>query len=176
MDWINDLAPHWHWLAIGLLLAAAEMAVPGVFLIWLAGAAIVTGLVAWAVPMGLPTQIVLFAVLAIVSVFTGKRYLRANPIEPADPAMNDRGARILGETVVVTHAIDGGQAACAMAIPNGWCAAPMPNRAGKCASAAMMAPCWLWSTCIDAFSVIVDANGKQRSSAARAGSRSCDPD
>ena len=41
MDWVNDLAPHWHWLAIGLLLAAAEMAAPGVFLIWLAMAAIV---------------------------------------------------------------------------------------------------------------------------------------
>ena len=108
MDWLNDLAPHWHWLAIGLLLAAAEMAVPGVFLIWLAGAAIATGVVTWAVPIGLPVQIVLFAVLAIVAVFTGKRYLRANPIAPADPAMNDRGARLVGETVVVTHAIDGG--------------------------------------------------------------------
>jgi membrane protein implicated in regulation of membrane protease activity len=41
-------------------------------------------------------------------VFTGKRYLKANPIEALDPMMNDRGARLVGETVVVTHAIDGG--------------------------------------------------------------------
>jgi membrane protein implicated in regulation of membrane protease activity len=41
-------------------------------------------------------------------VFTGKRYLVSNPVKPADPKMNDRGARLVGETVTVTHAIDGG--------------------------------------------------------------------
>lgn len=108
MDWLNDLDPHWTWLAIGLLLAAAEMALPGVFLIWMAGAALITGLVTWLAPIDLPLQIVLFAVLAIVFVFSGKRWLGRNPIMPADPKMNDRGARLVGETVVVTHAIDGG--------------------------------------------------------------------
>jgi membrane protein implicated in regulation of membrane protease activity len=108
MDWFADLDPHWTWLAIGLLLAAAEIAVPGVFLIWMAGAALITGLITWLVPIGLPLQIVIFALLAIVCVFTGRRYLRANPIQPADPLMNDRGARAVGEMVVVTHAIDGG--------------------------------------------------------------------
>lgn len=108
MDWLNDLDPHWTWLAIGLLLAAAEMALPGVFLIWMAGAALITGLVTWLAPIDLPLQIVLFAVLAIVFVFSGKRWLGRNPIMPADPKMNDRGARLLGETVVVTYAIDGG--------------------------------------------------------------------
>ena len=108
MDWLSNLDPHWSWLAIGLLLAAAEMAVPGVFLIWMAGAAIITGVVTWFVPIGLPVQVVLFAVLAIVFVFAGKRWLRRNPIKAADPKMNDRGARLVGEIVVVTHAIDGG--------------------------------------------------------------------
>ena len=104
----DALDPHWVWLAIGLILAAAEMAVPGVFLIWMSGAALITGLVTWLVPIGLPVQIVIFAVLAIAFVFTGKRYLRANPIEGADPKMNDRGARLVGEVVLVTHAIENG--------------------------------------------------------------------
>lgn len=108
MDGLNGLDAHWTWLAIGLLLATAEMAVPGVFLIWLAGAALLTGLASWVLPIGLPVQIVLFAGLAIVSVFLGKRYLKANPIVGADPLMNDRGARLVGETVLVTHAIVGG--------------------------------------------------------------------
>ncbi len=107
MDW-NAFGSHYGWLAIGLLLAAAEMAVPGVFLIWLSGAAIITGLLTWLVPIGVPLQIVIFAVLAIVSVFTGRRYLRSNPIDAADPLMNDRGARLIGETVVVTEAITPG--------------------------------------------------------------------
>ena len=108
MEWVESLDAHYHWLAIGLLLAAAEMAIPGVFLIWLAAAALVTGLLTWFLPIGLPVQIVIFAVLSIAAVFTGKRYLKANPIEALDPKMNDRGARLVGETVVVTHAIDGG--------------------------------------------------------------------
>lgn len=108
MDWLPNLDPHWSWLALGLVLAVAEIAVPGVFLIWLAGAAILTGLVTWVVPIGLPLQIVVFAVLAVASVFLGKRYLGRNPIHEADPGMNDRGARLLGEVVTITRAIDGG--------------------------------------------------------------------
>lgn len=108
METLNALDPHWTWFAIGLVLAAAEMAIPGVFLIWMAGAAVITGCVTWAMPIGLPLQIVLFAALSIVSVFAGRRWLARNPVVAADPAMNDRGMRLLGETVVVTHAIDGG--------------------------------------------------------------------
>ena len=105
---MGSFEPHYGWLAIGLGLAAAEMAIPGVFLIWLAGAAMVTGLIVWAVPIGLPLQVVIFAALAIVSVFIGRRYLAAHPVISADPLMNDRGGRLVGETVVVTSAIDGG--------------------------------------------------------------------
>jgi membrane protein implicated in regulation of membrane protease activity len=108
MDWFASLDPHYGWLAIGLLLASAEMAVPGVFLIWLAGAAIITGMLSWLVPVSMPLQIIIFAILAIVAVFSGKRYLAAHPVISADPLMNDRGGRLVGETVVVTHAIDGG--------------------------------------------------------------------
>lgn len=110
MDWIDSIAAtHWFWLALGLLLAVGEMAIPGVFLIWLAGAAIVTGLVTWIVPIGLPLQVVLFSVLALASVFAGRNWLRRNPVEAADPKMNDRGARLVGQTVTVTSAIDGGE-------------------------------------------------------------------
>ncbi len=108
MPALETLDPHWFWLALGLVLAIGEMTIPGVFLIWLAGAAIVTGLVSWVVPVGLPVQIVLFVVLALVAVFVGRNWLRANPIESADPMMNDRGARAIGETVVVTSVIEGG--------------------------------------------------------------------
>lgn len=109
MAWLEGLSPHWMWLGLGLVLAIAEIAIPGVFLIWLAMAALVTGVVAWLVPgLGLPLEIVLFAALAVVSVFIGRNYLRANPVESADPKLNDRGAQAVGETVVVTQVIEGG--------------------------------------------------------------------
>ncbi len=108
MDTLNALEPHWAWLALGLVLAAAEMAIPGVFLIWMAGAAILTGLVSWVLPIGLPWQILLFAVLAIILVFLGRRWLSSHPVVSADPMMNDRGARSVGEIVMVTQAIEAG--------------------------------------------------------------------
>jgi len=54
--------PQWGWLALGVVLATAEMLVPGYFLIWLAAAAIVTGLLAMATPIEVTIQIALFAV------------------------------------------------------------------------------------------------------------------
>nr|WP_236554959.1 NfeD family protein [Novosphingobium sp. 9U] len=113
MDTLNGLEPHYAWLAIGLVLAVAEMAIPGVFLIWMAGAALITGLVTWGAvfggaPIGLPLQVVLFAVLSILAVFTGRKYLARHPVVSADPKMNNRGARAIGEPVVVTQAILGG--------------------------------------------------------------------
>lgn len=108
METLNSFEPHYTWLAIGLVLAAAEMAVPGVFLIWMAGAALIVGFVAWLVPIGVPLQIVLFALLAIIAVFSGRRFLKDNPIESPDPLLNRRADRVVGETVVVTQAIDGG--------------------------------------------------------------------
>lgn len=108
MDGLGGLDPHWFWLALGLFLAAAEIAVPGMFLIWLAGAAIATGLVTWAVPLAAPLQIVIFAGLSIVLVFAGRRFLSQHPVEPADPLMNQRGARLVGQTALLTQAIEGG--------------------------------------------------------------------
>ena len=101
--------PHWAWLALGLVLAVGEMTIPGVFLIWMAGAAVITGLITWVVPLSVPLQVVLFAVLSVAAVFTGRNWLRANPIVAADPMMNDRGGRAVGETVLVTTVIEGGE-------------------------------------------------------------------
>ena len=109
MDLFGKLDPHWAWLALGLLLAVGEMTIPGVFLIWMAGAAVITGLVTWALPVSVPLQVVLFAVLSVGGVFIGRNWLRANPIIAADPMMNDRGARAIGETVMVTQVIEGGE-------------------------------------------------------------------
>jgi len=105
----TTLDPHWAWLALGLVLAVGEMTIPGVFLIWMAGAAVITGLVTWVVPLSVPLQVVLFAVLSMAAVFIGRNWLRANPIIAADPMMNDRGGRAVGETVQVTTVIEGGE-------------------------------------------------------------------
>ncbi|MFV0643269.1 MAG: NfeD family protein [Sphingomonadaceae bacterium] len=109
MQWYDHIDPHWFWLALGLFLAAAEIALPGMFLLWLAGAAIVTGLLSFLFPMNMAIEIVIFATISIALVFIGKRYIRAHPVSEADPAMNRRGMRLAGQVATVTEAIVDGE-------------------------------------------------------------------
>ena len=108
MEWVNSLDPFWIWLALGLLLATAEILIPGFFLMWLAGAAMLTGVVALLFPDAILLQVVVFSVLSIVMVFLGRNYVRRHPIIDADPKMNRRGMRLAGETATVVMALDGG--------------------------------------------------------------------
>ncbi len=108
MDGLDSFEPYWVWISIGLVLAALEMLVPGVYLIWLAVAAIITGLLTFALVLGLPAQVVIFVSLALIAAFSAKRFLRDSPIESSDPLLNRRGSRLVGDTAVVTHAFDGG--------------------------------------------------------------------
>jgi membrane protein implicated in regulation of membrane protease activity len=104
-----DLEPHWLWLLGATLLAIAEIIVPGVFLIWLAAAAAVTGLVALAFDIPVAFQLALFALLSIASVYGGRRWYIRNPMPSSDPLLNDRAARLKGETLVVVSAIENGR-------------------------------------------------------------------
>ena len=108
-DWISNMEPHWAWLSIGVLLAAAEIVAPGFFLVWLGAAAIVTGVVAWIAPIGIPLQLAIFAILSIVALYAGRKYLRDNPITTTDPLLNQRGGRLVGEVLTVTKAIEDGR-------------------------------------------------------------------
>ena len=104
-----DLEPQWMWLLGAIFLGIAELIVPGVFLIWLAAAAAATGLLTLGFGIGLPFQFALFALLAIASVYLGRRWYIANPMPSADPMLNDRAARLIGRTVTVVGAIDNGE-------------------------------------------------------------------
>jgi hypothetical protein len=102
------LGLHWGWMALGVALAIAEIAAPGYFLIWLAAAALLTGLVAAVMPVGLEGEIVLFVVLCALALAAGRRWVMRHPVTSADPMLNDRGGQIVGQSVVVTHVIEGG--------------------------------------------------------------------
>jgi len=108
-DWLATMEPHWAWLSLGVLLAAAEIVAPGFFLIWIGAAAIVTGIVAWIAPIGVPVQLGLFALLAVVILYAARKWLRDNPITSTDPHLNQRASRLVGEVLTVTKAIEDGR-------------------------------------------------------------------
>ncbi|WP_298282905.1 NfeD family protein [Novosphingobium sp.] len=102
------LGEHWGWIALGVALAIAEIIAPGYFLIWLAAAALVTGLVAAAMPIGLSAEVLLFAMLSALALAAAKRWFARHPGESADPMLNDRGGQLVGQSAVVSHVIEGG--------------------------------------------------------------------
>lgn len=107
-EWLSELQQHWFWLSLGFILGAVEMIAPGFFLMWLGLAAIIVGMLTWALPISLPLQVALFAIISVLTVYAGKKFLKDNPIESDDPKLNNRGARLTGEIVTVIEAITDG--------------------------------------------------------------------
>ncbi len=98
------------WIALAILLGAAELAIPGVFLVFLAIAAAVTGLAVFALPaLTLPLQMLAFAVWSVVSILIGRRWYQDYPVASEDPMLNDRSARLIGEVVTVVEPIIDGE-------------------------------------------------------------------
>lgn len=94
------------WLIAALALGMAELLIPGVFAIFLAIAAAVVGVAVLVVPeLPIEGQIAAFAVWSIVTVMIGRRWYVDFPVDSSDPKLNDRAARLVGETVVVEVAI-----------------------------------------------------------------------
>jgi len=101
---------HWFWFILTLVLFGLEMVVPGVIFMWLAFAAIVVGGIVLIDPsMGWEIQFIIFSVLGVVSVFSGRTYLRRNPIVSEDEELNDRGARYIGNKYTVERAMQNGE-------------------------------------------------------------------
>ena len=109
MNWLGMLDDHWGWLVFAALLGVAEVMIPGVFLIWVALAAAVTGLIALLLPVSVPVQLLIFALLCLLSVWGGRRWYAANPVDSQDPLLNDRTARLIGEVVLVVEPIEAGR-------------------------------------------------------------------
>ncbi|MDC0886781.1 NfeD family protein [Altererythrobacter sp.] len=105
---VDGFEPYWIWIILGLALAALEIVVPGVYLIWLAIAALLTGALTFVFDPGLPFQILNFVFLALITAFSAKRFLRDRPIISSDPLLNNRGGRMVGETAIVVQGFEGG--------------------------------------------------------------------
>jgi hypothetical protein len=102
----------WHWWILAALLATIEILAPGFFFIWLAAAAIVTGVIALALGgFGWEVQVVIFAILSVLSLFAWHRIGRKLMRRAPTTKLNRRGEQLIGRTVVLTEAIANGRGA-----------------------------------------------------------------
>lgn len=100
---------HWTWASVGLVLILLEVAAPGAFFLWIGIAAGLTALLVAVLPdLGWKLQLVIFAVLSVVSTLLGRRYFRWRPIRTSHTGLNQRGADLVGRQYVLQQAITNG--------------------------------------------------------------------
>ena len=102
----DDIEPGWLWMIGGVLLLAAEIMLPGVFLVWIGIAAIVTGVFALLLGIGLAGQLGLFALYAVLAVMIGRRFYGVKDVDADDAMLNEPAARLVGRRVTVVQAVD----------------------------------------------------------------------
>ena len=108
MDWLEQttgLGTGYLWLIGAVVLSGMELLLPGVFLIWIAVAAALTGIATLVLGVPVIGQLVLFSLLAIAAVYSARKSYRAIGNTSADPMLNDRAARMVGQTVTVTEPV-----------------------------------------------------------------------
>jgi len=106
-----ELGP-WSWWVAGLVLLAAEMIVPGFFLVWIGLAALIVGalsLLFWDGAFWVwELQAILFALFAVAAIFVGRRLTLRNA-ETDEPFLNQRGASLVGRTATLHEPIREGR-------------------------------------------------------------------
>jgi membrane protein implicated in regulation of membrane protease activity len=110
LNWL-DGTQFWHWWILAALFAGIEILAPGVFFIWLAAAAALTGLSALFMPgMGWQVEALIFAVLAVASVVFWRNYIKRNGHKgDAAATLNRRGEQMIGRTAVLSEPIQNGR-------------------------------------------------------------------
>lgn len=96
---------HWSWLVLGLLLAGIELLIPGVFIIWFAVAAFLTGILDFIFALSWQSAFIVFSILSPISVFAGRAIDRKNHTAKDPSELSDT---LMGQTFMLTESIQNG--------------------------------------------------------------------
>lgn len=108
IPYLLNLGP-WFWLILGFLLLGLEVLIPGTFMLWFGVAAVVTGGLVLAIPMGVQAQIIIFSIASVISVFIGRYLYSASNSTSENPLLHKRGQQLIGQSFKVTQAIENGK-------------------------------------------------------------------
>lgn len=103
MELLNGFEPtFWHWWIVGGVMLVLELLAPGVFFLWLAFAAAVTGIIKLVFPgVAVEWQLLLFALLGVISTFAGRRWFVRRINGTDNSGLNQRGAQLTGRVVTL---------------------------------------------------------------------------
>src|SRR5215217_6669077 len=96
----------WNWLIFGFILMALELLAPGVFMFWLGLAALLVGLLSFAINPSWQLQLLMFAVFAAAAVPLWRRLARRNTgASPSSPFLNKRADALVGRVFTLEKPI-----------------------------------------------------------------------
>jgi inner membrane protein len=100
----------WTWIILGVVLIGLELLAPGVFLIWLGLAAILTGLLDAALDLSWQASSLVFAAISIAAVFLGRMIMRPSQQPDTQGALlNQRGQALVGRVFTLETPIKDGE-------------------------------------------------------------------
>lgn len=109
---VTELGP-WAWWVLGIVLLILEVLMPGVFLVWIGIAAILTGalsLLLWETSFwAWQVQWLVFAVLSLIAAIVGRRIVSARGQTSDQPHLNQRGQSLVGRTATLEQPIAEGR-------------------------------------------------------------------
>jgi inner membrane protein len=96
----------WNWLIFGVILMALELLAPGVFLFWLGLAALLVGLLSFALHPSWQVQILMFAAFAACAVPLWRQFARgARAVSLSNPFLNKRADALVGRVFTLEKPI-----------------------------------------------------------------------
>ncbi len=105
MEWLA----YWHWLALGLLLLVAESLGAAGFLMAFSVAAIITGTLAFVLPIGWQIQLLLFSIMSLISAYFWWLFLQKRAKPSDKPNLNRPLSGFVGRTTRLTEALVDGR-------------------------------------------------------------------
>ncbi len=99
----------WSWIILGVVLLAIEIVAPGSFILWLGIAALVTGILAFVLALAWQTQLILYAVLAVLAVAGWWFYSGGRRVRGPEPVLHRRSEMYVGRVFTLGEPISGGQ-------------------------------------------------------------------
>jgi len=107
-DLITDNAA-WFWLVIGILLLIGEMVIPGIYMLWIGLAAVVTAAsVGVFSGLGFLSQAVIFTSLSVLMILGARRYLKLHPTTTDQTNLSRRGQQQVGKVYALATGIENG--------------------------------------------------------------------
>ena len=105
MEWFQP----WFWFVLALLLVGLELAVSALFFLSMASGAVLTGLLAFLIPLSFQLELIIFAVFSVLSLYGWRVMFATRAQKFPNNELNQGSKALIGATVIAAEAFANGK-------------------------------------------------------------------